>query len=123
VIFGDTAHIEIVKRANVLLNFLAHKSNGDLDASIVDLTWRCQEGKHEEMVRTVYNLIENLLPHVNLSVFDLYFQKISKDPKIDSKFLSFLKEFSIRALTRQYDVLNDEYDQHNPDTFDNHLVT
>ena len=57
VIFGDNAHTEIVKRANVLLQFYAKQSKGHLDQEIVELTWRCQEGKHEEMVRCIQKLI------------------------------------------------------------------
>jgi hypothetical protein len=65
VIFGEGSHIEIVKRANVLLCFLAYTNNGALDRRYIDLTWACQDGKHEEMVRTIYGLIYDVLPYVD----------------------------------------------------------
>lgn len=57
VIFGESSHIEIVKRANVLLCFLAEQNGGTLDKKVIEMTWVFQDGKHEEMVRAIYNLI------------------------------------------------------------------
>lgn len=48
-----------------------------LDESTVELTWRCQDGKHEEMIRTVYNLIEQVLPSLSLEVVNMFFAKVS----------------------------------------------
>jgi len=53
--FGENAHLEIVKRSSCLLRFLAKKESLPQDS--IDLIWRCQLGKHEEMVRVVYNII------------------------------------------------------------------
>lgn len=57
IILGGNNHIEIVKRCGPILKFMASFGNGKFDAQTVSLVWKCQLGKHEEMVRTVYNLI------------------------------------------------------------------
>jgi len=50
------------------------------DESIVELIWKCQQGKHEEMVRTVYNLIQEVLPYLTLPIIDSFFEKIKSMP-------------------------------------------
>lgn len=55
VLFGEGAHPEVLKRAAPVLGFLGRQ--GALTAPIVDLVWKCQQGKHEETVRVVYGLI------------------------------------------------------------------
>jgi len=61
-------------------------------------------GKHEEMVRTVYKLIEEVVPKLNLEVINLFFTKIEQTQSFDEKFLLFLKEFSVHAFTKLYEV-------------------
>lgn len=103
IILGEGAHIEIVKRCDSILKFVAKNAQQlFFDASLVDLTWRCQLGKHEEMVRTVYKLIEEVVPSLELDVLDLYFTKVDQTKTFDEKFLLFLKEFSINAFQKQY---------------------
>lgn len=48
-------------------------------------------GKHEEMVRTVFKLIEEVQPELTLDVIDLFFAKVEQNKIIDEKFLLFLK--------------------------------
>ena len=63
IILGENAHVEIVKRCGPILKFLSKFGNDQgLGQDTVDLMWKCQLGKHEEMVRTVYNLIQEVLP-------------------------------------------------------------
>ena len=62
IILGANAHIEIVKRSGPLLKILTRYGEDLFDVSLVDLIWKCQLGKHEEMVRTVYNLIQEVAP-------------------------------------------------------------
>ena len=56
-VLGENAHAEIVKRAGPILKFLIKYGAGAFDGAAVEIVWACQMGKHEEMVRTVYNLI------------------------------------------------------------------
>lgn len=55
IVFGENTHLEIVKRSGCILKFLAKQSA--LPAESIDLLWKCQLGKHEEMVRVVYSTI------------------------------------------------------------------
>ena len=42
IILGEGAHIEVVKRCDSILKFVAKNDQEDFfDASLVDLTWRC----------------------------------------------------------------------------------
>jgi hypothetical protein len=57
------------------------------------------------MVRTVYNLIEQVIPYLKLDVIDLFFAKVAQTKTFDEKFLLFLKEFSTYAFQKQYQSL------------------
>jgi hypothetical protein len=61
-VFGENTHLEIVKRSGCFLKFLAKQ--GALPNETIDLIWKCQQGKHEEMVRVIYNVIKDLVPHI-----------------------------------------------------------
>jgi len=61
-VFGENTHLEIVKRSGCILKFLAKMSSLPLEA--IDLIWKCQLGKHEEMVRVVYNIVKDLVPFI-----------------------------------------------------------
>ena len=76
ILLGANAHIEIVKRSGTILKMLPRYGENVFDESIVELIWKCQLGKHEEMVRTVYNLIQEVLPFVPLQIVDALFAKI-----------------------------------------------
>ena len=78
--------------------FLAKE--GALPNEVVDLVWRCQIGKHEDMVRVVYSTIQEILPEISVQQADLFFQKIMQVPQslYDDKFLQFLKDFTLKAL-------------------------
>ena len=60
---GENTHLEIVKRSGCVLKFLAKFDA--LPSDTFDLIWKCQLGKHEEMVRMVYNIIKELVPHIS----------------------------------------------------------
>lgn len=65
-----------------------------LTEAIVDLVWSCQDGKHEEMIRTVYTLIEHVLQALDLDTINLFFDKIKKEQRYDEKFIIFLNKFT-----------------------------
>ena len=99
IIFGENTHVEIVKRSASVIIFLAKE--GALPNEVVDLVWRCQIGKHEDMVRVVYSTIQEILPEISVQQTDLFYQKIMQVPQslYDDKFLHFLKDFTLKALT------------------------
>jgi hypothetical protein len=56
--------------------------------------------KHEEMVRIVYNVIQEISPVLPLNLINEFFKRIRQVPQnqYDEKFLNFLKELTSRAL-------------------------
>lgn len=104
IILGPNAHIEIVKRSGPILKMLPRYGENLFDETIVDMIWKCQLGKHEEVVRTVYNLIQEVLPYVNLEIIDCFFTKIKQfpPPTIDEKYIVFMRDFSKTALKRRF---------------------
>ena len=61
-ILGENTHLEIVKRSGCILKFLARL--GSLPIESVEMIWKCQLGKHEEMVRVIYTIIKDLVPNL-----------------------------------------------------------
>lgn len=102
--FGENTHLEIVKRSSCILKFLAKQ--GALPEESVDLLWKCQLGKHEEMVRVVYSTIQELVSSINVRLIDSFFERISQVPssQYDDKFLDFLKDFTLKALENYHEV-------------------
>ena len=74
IVLGDNTHLEIVKRSGCILKFLAKQDA--LPQETIDLIWKSQLGKHEEMVRVIYNMIQDLVPHIHIQYIDLFYQKI-----------------------------------------------
>jgi hypothetical protein len=64
IVFGENTHVEIVKRSASVMAFLA--KDHALPNEIVDLVWKCQIGKHEDMVRVVYSTIQEILPEITV---------------------------------------------------------
>lgn len=97
-----------MKRSGCILKFLAKQSA--LPAESVDLLWRCQLGKHEEMVRVVYATIQELVPCIDVASVDQFFIRIQSVPasQYDDKFLEFLKDFTLKALENYYEVKSQE---------------
>ena len=97
-LFGEGAHSEILKRAAPIIRFLCQQ--GAITQQIIDMIWNCQQGKHEETVRVVYALINEVVPNIPEPLLDNLFAKISSVPQdqYQEMYLDFLKEFTIRAL-------------------------
>ena len=57
-LLSDSSHGELIKRASQILKFMGEQNA--LDDEILNLLWKCQEGKHEETVRIVFESIINL---------------------------------------------------------------
>ena len=105
IILSANSHIEIVKRCGPLLKLLCWTPGEILfDESIVELVWRCQVGKHEEMVRTIYNLIQEILPKLPSPMIDSFFDKMQAMPpaQIDEKYVVFVREFTKIALNKRF---------------------
>ncbi|CDW78729.1 UNKNOWN [Stylonychia lemnae] len=108
IVLGENTHLEIVKRSSCILKFLAKLDSLPLDS--VDLIWKSQLGKHEEMVRVVYQMIQELVPFTQHKYIDMFYQKIQQVPtsQYDDKFLEFLKDFTMKSLESYYDTKHNE---------------
>jgi hypothetical protein len=73
---GDNTHVELIKRAAPLIKFMIKYGNGAFDATSVELIWKAQLGKHEDIVRNVYILIQEVSPILDLNSINEFFVKI-----------------------------------------------
>ena len=73
------------------------------------------------MVRTVYNLIQEILPSCSLQLVDSFFEKIRSMPPatIDEKYVVFIREFSKAALAKRFDQEFRSYMHENQLDWDN----
>ena len=100
-ILSENAHAELVKRLGTILIFLAKQKK--INPDIIDLLWRCQQGKHEDIVRVVYDIIKDLVEFLNVDEIKLLNEKIKAIPldAYDEKMITFMKSFTIAAFTAQ----------------------
>jgi ubiquitin carboxyl-terminal hydrolase 9/24 len=103
-IFGENPHIELVKRACDLLSLLAQHSL--LTVNHLDMIWGCSQAKHESFVRTIYQVILELVPKLTLQQCRHMFNLIKSVPSTcyDEKYLKFVKDFSVLAIEVQSTV-------------------
>ena len=62
------------------------------------------------MVRVVYSTIQELVPSIDVTTVDLFFQRVLQVPasQYDDKFLDFLKDFTLKALELYHDHKSSE---------------
>jgi ubiquitin carboxyl-terminal hydrolase 9/24 len=97
-VLGDNSHIELVKRAAPIVKFLI--IYGKMNSWVADAIWKCQDGKHEEMVRSVYGLIREVDHVFDTEIINEFFKRIYQVPReaYDTKFMDFLKDLTKTAL-------------------------
>jgi len=108
IIFGENTHLEIVKRSSKIIKFLSNKHA--LPENFVSLVWKSQEGKHEEMVRTIYEIIKDVVQQLSVDIIDDLFIKIKSvtEASYDEKYLEFLRDFTFKAIENHYQEKMDE---------------
>ena len=74
VIFNENVHSELVKKSKNILIFLARKDM--VTAEIIELVWKSQIDKHEDIVRAVYDTIRDVLEHLSTDVNRAFNNKI-----------------------------------------------
>lgn len=64
------------------------------------MVWSCQQGKHEETVRVVYGLINEVVTDIPAELVTTLFAKVAQQPaeEYSEMYIEFLKEFTLRAL-------------------------
>jgi len=57
-VLSGSVHIEIIKRLDVILKFLA--KNKAMKKEYLELMWKASDGKHEAISRSIYETILNI---------------------------------------------------------------
>lgn len=65
-ILNENAHAELIKRTSPILIFLAKKDK--LTKEIIELLWKSQQDKHEDIIRVVYEIIINIIDYLSIDV-------------------------------------------------------
>ncbi len=65
-ILNENAHPELVRRTLYILAYLARKKA--LTVGMLELLWKCQQDKHEDIIRVVYDTIKDLLDNLSNDV-------------------------------------------------------
>lgn len=109
IFLGPSSHEQIIKRSPGLLKFLA--SNGALTVDHVEQLWNCSIGKHEGLVRIVYDTLAALAEELSESQLDSLFTRITAVPfaEYTDFVLSFIKNFTINAVKGQRDQVTKWY--------------
>lgn len=65
-IFNENAHAELIKRSSFLLTYLSSESL--LTKEMLDFIWNCQQGKHEDIVRAIYDTFKEIVENLPIDV-------------------------------------------------------
>lgn len=97
-LLGENSHPELYKRAATFLKFLSRR--GGMTQEIIDRVWDCQDGKHEETVRVIYNLIVDFVVDLPAPLKRSLFDKIRQVPasQYNEMYLTFLNQCTLKAL-------------------------
>jgi ubiquitin carboxyl-terminal hydrolase 9/24 len=100
-VFGENPHIELVKRASDLLVLLAQFSR--LSVEHLEMIWNSSQGKHDSLVRVIYQAVLDLAPKLNYDQSKFMFNLMKSVPLTlyDEKYLKLVKDFSANAIEIQ----------------------
>ena len=105
-LLGRDSHEQIVKRSPTILKFLAtqHKLQG----RHLDLLYQAMQGKHEGVVRIVYELLTDLAQVLNEEMLDVVFSRLQDKPLSEYKEfdLHIVKHFTLNAVKNRNDFAN-----------------
>jgi hypothetical protein len=97
-LFGGSSHVELVKRADAVLSFLARR--GALTALHLECLWACAEGRHEAVVSVLYSQILDLVPALQPHLRLFLFSCIAGTPfaRYSAQTLQLVHDFTLKAL-------------------------
>jgi hypothetical protein len=97
-LFGGSSHVELVKRADAVLSFLARR--GALTALHLECLWACAEGRHEAVVSVLYSQILDLVPPLQPHLRLFLFSCIAGTPfaRYSAQTLQLVHDFTLKAL-------------------------
>lgn len=105
-ILGDSIHFEIVKRCSDILKFMAKFDT--IPNEIIDLLWSSCEGKHEALVRAIYDTIIGISGYLTKEGAKRMHEKILSIPheEMNEIHLNLIKGFAINTLPRGLEVID-----------------
>lgn len=108
-IFLENPHDELIKRSQEILILLANDEN-IFSSEIVEYLWFCCKDKHEDIIRSTYDLIQEIALYMPLERLAQMWSKIQniKENEFDEKAVTFLKNFTINA---KRNLKNARYDK------------
>jgi hypothetical protein len=97
-LLGGSSHVELVKRADAVLSFLARR--GALTALHLECLWACAEGRHEAVVSVLYSQILDLVPALQPHLRLFLFSCIAGTPfaRYSAQTLQLVHDFTLKAL-------------------------
>lgn len=97
-VLGPDSHEQIVKRSPGILKFLS--KHDSLSVEHLNLLWGCASGKHEGLVRIVYDTLADLAQALKSEHLDALYTRIAEKPfsgYLDYD-LTFVKHFTVNAV-------------------------
>ena len=97
-LLGESMHLELVKRCGDILTFLCkHKK---LTSQLLLHIWNSCEGKHDSIVRGIYEVLVELTIYLEADSLTILYQKIKAIPleNYNELNLSLLKGFCENAM-------------------------
>ncbi len=97
----DSSHPELIKRTPPVMKFLAQ--NKALSKEALDLLWTAGIGKHEALVRVVYDALAEIASELPEAQLESLFARIKEIPlnQFTDILMNFLRVFTINALKGQ----------------------
>ena len=100
-ILNDNAHAELIKRSAKLFKFLTRRNA--LSKNMIDLLWKCQQDKYEDIVLAIYDVIKVIIDSASMEIIYNFFEKLKtvELKKYDEKLVAFMKSFTLAAFSIQ----------------------
>lgn len=98
-VLDENTHSEIIKRSSVIFEFLAKRNA--ITTDILEMLWKCQQEKHEDIVLAIYNAIKNIVEFLTPQQIQFIYEKIKNFSldHYDEKLIGFMKNFTASAFS------------------------
>ena len=104
-LLGEYSHAEVLKRCPDIIKFMA--SENALTREQLDLILESSSGKHDSIIRVVYQLIVDIIDSLPLEQSNYIFDKLAGIPiaEWDEKLIETLREFTFKANLKKDEIL------------------
>lgn len=95
----ENPHVELIKRSTEIMRLLALDERY-FTVDIVDMLWVCCSQKHEDIVRSTLDLVQDLANFMPLDMLGYFSSKLRslKENEFDEKLVSFLKNYTLNTM-------------------------